>query len=81
MNISLKDHWQAFVDELVRSGRYASPSDVVDEGLRLVEEREAKLKDVRDTINRSLERGGSLTPEEVDAHQDARAAEWRAKGY
>jgi antitoxin ParD1/3/4 len=81
MNISLKDHWQAFVDELVRSGRYASPSDVVDEGLRLVEEREAKLKDLRDTINRSMERGGSLTPEEVDARLDARAAEWKAKGY
>jgi antitoxin ParD1/3/4 len=82
MNISIKDHWQAFVDELVKSGRYGSANDVVDEGLRLVEEREAKLKALRDTINRSIEEGGpSLTMEEVSARLDARAQEWKRKGY
>ncbi len=82
MNVAIEDRWQAFVDELVRTGRYASANDVVREGLRLVELREAKLMALRDTINRSIEEGGpSLTPEEVDAHLDVRAAEWKAKGY
>ena len=81
MNVSVGDRWQAFVDELVKSGRYGSVSEVVREGLRLVEEREQKLQALRDTINRSIERGGSVTPEEVDARLDARAAEWKAKGY
>ena len=81
MNVSVGDRWQAFVDELVKSGRYGSVSEVVREGLRLVEEREQKLQALRDTINRSIERGGSVTPEEVDARLDARAAEWKANGY
>ena len=81
MNVSVGDRWQAFVDELVKTGRYGSASEVVREGLRLVEERERKLQALRDTINRSIERGGSRTPEEVDARLDARTAEWKAKGY
>jgi antitoxin ParD1/3/4 len=82
MNVSVADRWQIFIDELVKSGRYGSASEVVRVGLRLVEEREAKLQALRDTINRSIDQGGpSLTPEEVDAHLDARAAQWKAKGY
>jgi antitoxin ParD1/3/4 len=66
---------------LVKSGRFGSASEVVGEGLRLVEARERKLQELRDMIDRSIERGGSLTPEEVDTRLDARAAEWKAKGY
>ncbi len=43
MNVSIGDRWQAFVERVVQAGRYASASEVVREGLRLVEEREAKL--------------------------------------
>ena len=81
MNVSVGDRWQVFVDELVKSGRYGSASEVVREGLRLVEERERKLQALRDTINRSIERGGSVTPEEVDAHLDALVAEAKERGY
>jgi len=34
---------ESVVDELVRSGRYNSKSEVLREGVRLVQEREAKL--------------------------------------
>ena len=34
----------------------------------LIPEEEAKLADLRDTINRSIERGGSYTDEEVAAY-------------
>jgi antitoxin ParD1/3/4 len=82
MNVALEDRWQAFVDELVRTGRFGSASEVVRAGLRLVEEQERKLQALRDTINRSIDEGGpSLTPEEVDAHLDSLVAEAKAKGY
>ena len=44
MNVSIGDRWEGFVDELVQSGRYSSASEVMREGLRLVQEREARLK-------------------------------------
>ena len=47
-NVVLSDHQQHLVDALVQSGRYQNASEVLRDGLRLVEERErredAKLK-------------------------------------
>jgi antitoxin ParD1/3/4 len=47
MNVSIGERWETFVDRIVREGRYGSASEVVREGLRLVEEREARLKALR----------------------------------
>ncbi|NRA25798.1 MAG: type II toxin-antitoxin system ParD family antitoxin [Opitutales bacterium] len=44
MNVSLTDKLEDFVNELVEQGRYRSASEVVREGLRLLEIREAQLK-------------------------------------
>ena len=65
MNVSIGERWEGFVEEVVKSGRYGSASEVVREGLRLVEEREAKLKALRDTIEASIARGGSHSSEDV----------------
>lgn len=46
-SIALSDHWVKFTADLVASGRYGSTSEVVREGLRLVEAREAKLEQLR----------------------------------
>jgi antitoxin ParD1/3/4 len=47
-NVVLSDHQQALVETLVQSGRYQNASEVLRDGLRLIEERErieqAKLK-------------------------------------
>lgn len=47
-NVVLSDHQQELVESLVKSGRYQNASEVLREGLRLIEERErmeaAKLK-------------------------------------
>jgi antitoxin ParD1/3/4 len=47
-NVVLSEHQQDFVEKLVQSGRYQNASEVLREGLRLIEERErieaAKLK-------------------------------------
>ena len=49
---------------------------------RLTPDEEAKLKALRETINRAIERGGSYTDEEVEASIAARLDTWerRRKG-
>ena len=65
MNVSIGQRWEEFVAQAVEEGRYGSASEVVREGLRLVEEREAKLAALRETIDAAIERGGSNTADEV----------------
>jgi len=76
MNVSIGERWEGFVDGIVKSGRYGSASEVVREGLRLVEERESKLKALRDTLNASIERGGQHSREEVRQSVEAALDEW-----
>lgn len=78
MNVSIGKRWEDFVNDLVKEGRYGSQSEIVREGLRLVEEREAKLKALRETIDASIAKGGSHSAEEVDAYVDRRLDEWEA---
>jgi antitoxin ParD1/3/4 len=67
MNISLTPELEQMVDDKVKSGRYASASEVIREGLRLLEEQEQlkqqRLADVRRKIDRGIEqldRGESI---------------------
>jgi antitoxin ParD1/3/4 len=75
MNVSIGERWQDFVERAVKSGRYGSASEVVREGLRLVEEREAKLQALRETIHASLAEGGSFTDDEVGQAIEAELAD------
>jgi antitoxin ParD1/3/4 len=81
MNVSIGERWQDFVERVVRDGRYGSASEVVREGLRLVEEREAKLLALRATLDASIAQGGVASDEEIDAALDERAAELVRQGY
>lgn len=65
MNVSIGERWEGFVEAIVKDGRYASASEVVREGLRLVEEREARLASLRETIQASLTEGGAHSLEDV----------------
>lgn len=76
MDISLDPHSQDLVDALVQAGRYETGDDVVKDGLRLIEEREAKLQRLRDTLNASIERGGWRTDEEVAQSVEATLDAW-----
>lgn len=77
---SLGDHYEAFAKNLVASGRYASVSEVLRDGLRLMEEREAlrawKLAELQAAIKEGLE--GPFEPlenvEEFLAEMHARSA-------
>jgi antitoxin ParD1/3/4 len=80
VNVSIGDRWEKFVERAVKSGRYGSASEVVREGLRLVEEREARLRALKETLNASIAEGGSYTDDDVAAAIEAKAAELAAQG-
>lgn len=65
-SINLGDHFTDFIDAKVAEGRYASASDVVKAGLRLLEEREANLAAPRAAVI-EVENSGALTPFGVEA--------------
>ena len=58
-NINLTEHFDRFVAEEVGSGRYGNASEVVREGLRLIERRkqeeQAKLKWLRGAVRQGLD--------------------------
>ncbi len=81
MNVSIGKRWEEFVEGVVQDGRYGSASEVVREGLRLVEEREAKLKALRQTIEASIAEGGALSQEEVTAALSAKAQALASQGF
>ncbi len=79
MNVSVGERWETFVEATLKEGRYGSASEVVREGLRLVEEREAKLRDLKRTIEASLA-GGYVTETEIGVALTSRGEELRSAG-
>ena len=79
MNVSLGSRWEGFVEAQVKAGRYGSASEVVREGLRLVEEREARLLALRETIHASIARGGSNSDEDAERRLLSTAEKLRAQ--
>jgi antitoxin ParD1/3/4 len=67
-SVNLGEKLEATVDKLVSEGRYGSRSEVLREGVRLVEEREAALKRFEAEIQKGWDSGekeGWLSAEEV----------------
>ena len=56
-SVSLGLHFEGFVSDMVADGRFGSASEVVRAGLRLLEEREAKLAALRAAISKGIESG------------------------
>ena len=73
-SVALGDHFAHFVEALVAEGRYSSASEVVRTGLRLLEEREAKLRLLREAIRDGLESGPG-TPFDVETFLARKSAE------
>jgi len=88
-NVNLTEHFDRFIEDGVASGRFGNASEVVREGLRLLEQREKEdkakiewlLAAAQEGIN-DIERGDYIeinSEEEMDAffddiHQRAKAA-------
>jgi antitoxin ParD1/3/4 len=80
MNVSIGSRWERFVGEAVKDGRYGSASEVVREGLRLVEEREANLRALRATLDASIAQGGEVNDVKLDEALAARSAKLAREG-
>lgn len=76
-NVVLTTHHEEVIDRLVKSGRYQNASEVLREGLRMIEQREekeaAKLKALREAANvgfADLDEGRYLDFASVDELED-----------
>jgi antitoxin ParD1/3/4 len=53
-SVNLGDQLEAFITDAVKTGRYGSRSEVLREGVRLVQEREAKLAQLDAALMRGV---------------------------
>jgi antitoxin ParD1/3/4 len=56
-SISLGDHFEEFVQTIIREGRYTNASEVIRAGLRLLEEEEQKFYALRKSIQDGIDSG------------------------
>jgi antitoxin ParD1/3/4 len=67
---SIGKHFEELIDNLVESGRCATTSEVMREGLRLVEEREERRKAKLEALRAEIQKGFDSGPaEEIDLHE------------
>jgi len=58
-NVVLTEHQETLIEMLVQSGRYQNASEVLREGLRLVENREVEEATKLETLRAAAQLGGS----------------------
>lgn len=67
--VSLGEHWNKLIESLLKSGRYASVSEIIRDSLRLLEERDASstLQSLRTALIEGEESGdaGELDMETI----------------
>lgn len=67
MNVSLGLQWERFVNEKVESGRYQTASEVLRDGLRLLEQREKALQRISFRTKEELEEMLEVGIHELDS--------------
>lgn len=79
VHITLGEPFGSFVDGEVESGRFGSPEAVVEAGLRLLEEEQAKLAKLRELLIES-ENSGPVEAFDRDALMASIRASWKERG-
>jgi antitoxin ParD1/3/4 len=82
MSADLGSTLENYVSKLVEEGRYNSKSEVLREGVRLVQEREAKLAALNAAIEEGMvdiRQGNSVSSDEVFDRLEAKYREMAAK--
>ena len=68
-SVSIEGHFADFIKRQVQAGRYESSNDVVRAGLRLLEEHELKLEQLRAALVEG-EQSGEAEPFDVESFLD-----------
>lgn len=75
-SVALGSHFEEFVKAQLRSGRYNNVSEVVREGLRMLEDqekwRQLKLETLRAEIQKGIDSGPGIPAEEVFSRLEAK---------
>jgi len=72
INVSVPEPLEAFVQQKVASGGYSSASEVVREGLRLLQQYDdERLRTLRAAIRKGMESGEGRLLDEVSTHEIA----------
>lgn len=77
-SVTLGEHFNSFVSEQVKTGRYGSTSDVVRAGLRLLEEHEAQVKALQEALIAG-EVSGEPQPFDFEAFKARKRAEYEGR--
>ncbi|MDJ0805247.1 MAG: type II toxin-antitoxin system ParD family antitoxin [Gammaproteobacteria bacterium] len=56
-SLTLGEHWEVFIKNQIASGKYGSASELVRDGLRLIEQRETRITALQHAITEGLESG------------------------
>ncbi|MEN8167754.1 MAG: type II toxin-antitoxin system ParD family antitoxin [Pseudomonadota bacterium] len=52
-SLTLGEHWEVFIKNQIASGKYVSASGLVRDGLRLLEQRETKLRHCKTRLQKA----------------------------
>ena len=77
---SIGKHFEDLIYSLIESGRYATASEVLRDGLRLIEEREERRKAKLEALRAEIQKGIDSGPaQEIDVHEFVNSIKMRGR--